>query len=44
MTKNEVIDKIKDEIPDFTGTDIDVEIKRALYAYITLGNMKSFDE
>lgn len=44
MTKNEVIDKIKDEMPDFTGTDIDVEIKRALYAYITLGKMKSFDE
>lgn len=44
MTKNEIIDKIKSEMPDFTGTDIDVEIKRALYAYITLGKMKSFDE
>ena len=44
MTKNEIVDKIKSEMPDFTGTDIDVEIKRALYAYITLGKMKSFDE
>lgn len=44
MTKNEIVDKIESEMPDFTGSDIDKEIKRALYAYITLGKMKSFDE
>lgn len=44
MTKNELVQKISENMPKFEGTDEEIEIKKALYVYITLGKMKSFDE
>lgn len=44
MTKRELVEKIKAGMPEFTGTEDEKEIKRALYIYIELGKMKSFDE
>lgn len=44
MTKKELVEKFRREMPEFTGTEEEVEIKRALYVYIQLAKMKSFDE
>ena len=44
MTKSELVEKLKKEMPEFTGTDEEKEIKTALYIYVELGKMKSFDE
>lgn len=44
MTKNELVEKFKREMPEFEGTEEEKEIKTALYIYIELGKMKSFDE
>ena len=44
MTKKEIVEKIKQNMPKFTGTEDEIEVKTALYIYIELGKMKSFDE
>lgn len=46
MTAKEMMDKIISGIPEsvYEGTDEEKEIKLALYVYITLAKMKSFDE
>lgn len=44
MTKKELVEKFRREMPEFTGTEEEKEIKTALYIYIELGKMKSFDE
>lgn len=44
MTKNELVEKFKREMPEFEGIEEEKEIKTALYIYIELGKMKSFDE
>lgn len=46
MTKKEqeFILKIKQEMPEFTGTKVEVEKKMAMFIYLYLGKMKVFDE
>ncbi|MCI8760601.1 MAG: hypothetical protein HFJ34_05750 [Clostridia bacterium] len=44
MKRKEMIDKLKQDMPNFYGNDEENEIKRALYLYVELGKMKSFDE
>ena len=44
MTKKELVEKFKNEMPEFSGTEEEKEIKTALYIYIELGKMKSSDE
>lgn len=44
MTKKEIVEKFKKEMPEFTGKDEEIEIKKSLYIYIELAKMKSFDE
>lgn len=44
MTRNELVEKLRRDMPEFEGTDEEKEIKTALYIYIELGKMKSFDE
>ncbi len=44
MAKKELVEKFKNEMPEFTGTEEEKELKTALYIYIALGKMKSFDE
>ena len=44
MKKDELIEKFRKEMPEFTGTEEEKEIKKALYVYIELAKMKSFDE
>lgn len=43
MTKNELIEKFKREMPKFEGTEEEKEIKTALYIYVELAKMKNFD-
>lgn len=44
MKRNEMIENLKHDMPNFQGNDEEIEIKKALYIYIKLGKMKSFDE
>ena len=44
MIKNEIVEKIKQNMPNFSGTEEEKEIKTALYIYVELGKIKSFDE
>lgn len=44
MTKRELIEKLKQNMPDFKGNEEEIEVKTALYIYIELGKIKSFDE
>ncbi len=44
MTKNELVEYFKQNMPIFTGTEEEIEIKKALYIYVELGKIKSFDE
>lgn len=44
MTKKELVEYIKQNMPNIQGTEEEKEIKTALYIYITLGKIKSFDE
>lgn len=44
MNKKELVEKLKKEMPEFTGTDEEKEIKTALYIYLELAKNKSFDE
>ena len=44
MNQKEMIEQFKANIPEFSGTDEEIEIKKALYLYINLGKIKSFDE
>ena len=44
MNRKEIIEKLKKEMPEFKGTEEEKEIKKALYIYIELGKIKSFDE
>lgn len=44
MDKKQLIDGIKQTMPNIIEEDTDKELKMALYIYITLGKKKSFDE
>lgn len=44
MTKKEIIEYLRQNMPNFTGTQEEKEVKTALYIYVELGKMKSFDE
>ncbi|MBR3255030.1 MAG: hypothetical protein IKF97_02215 [Clostridia bacterium] len=46
MTKREreLIEKIKQEMPEFTGTRVEIEKKIAMFIYLYLGKRKVFDE
>lgn len=44
MTKKEIVEYLKQNMPDFQGTEEEIEVKKALYIYVELGKMKSFDE
>lgn len=44
MTKKEIVEYLKQNMPNFQGTEEEVEVKKALYIYVELGKMKSFDE
>ena len=44
MTKNELVEYFKQNMPTFTGTEEEIQVKKALYIYVELGKMKSFDE
>lgn len=46
MTKKEkeLCEKIKQEMPEFTGTKAEIEKKKAMFIYIYLGKRKVFDE
>ena len=44
MTKSELVEYFKQNMPTFTGTEEEIEVKKALYIYVELGKMKSFDE
>ncbi len=44
MTKKELVEYFKQNMPDFQGTEEEIEVKKALYIYVELGKMKSFDE
>lgn len=44
MNKKEVIEELKKEMPTFTGTDEEIEIKTALYLYTKVAKLKEFDE
>lgn len=44
MNRKEMIEKLKENMPDFQGSEEEAEIKKALYIYVELGKLKSFDE
>ena len=44
MTRRETIEQLKQNMPEFTGTEEEIELKKALYIYVELGKIKSFDE
>jgi hypothetical protein len=44
MNKKEIIEHLKQNMPNFQGKQEEIEAKTALYIYIELGKMKSFDE
>jgi hypothetical protein len=44
VKRKEIIEQLRQNMPDFQGNDEEVEIKVALYIYVELGKMKSFDE
>ncbi len=44
MTKKEIVQYLKQNMPHFEGTKEEIELKTALYIYIELGKIKSFDE
>ena len=44
MTKKEIVQYLKQNMPTFTGNKIEKEKKMAMYIYLELGKMKAFDE
>lgn len=46
MTKKEkeLVEKLKAEMPEFTGSKVDIEKKIAMYLYLYIGRSKIFDE
>ena len=44
MNQKEMIEKLKQNMPDFKGNEEEVEIKKAFYVYVELGKIKAFDE
>lgn len=44
MNKKEIVNYLKENMPNFTGDSIEQEKKKALYIYMELGKMKTFDE
>lgn len=44
MKRKEIIEQLRQNMPNFLGNDEEVEIKKALYIYVELGKIKSFDE
>lgn len=44
MTKREIVEYLKQNMPNFEGTEEEIEVKTALYIYVELGKTKSFDE
>ena len=43
MNKKELIEELKQNVPDFTGTEEEKELKTALYVYVELAKRKVFD-
>lgn len=43
MNKKELIEELKQNMPNFTGTDEEKELKTALYVYVELAKRKVFD-
>ena len=43
MNKKELVEELKQNIPDFTGTEEEKELKTALYVYVELAKRKVFD-
>lgn len=43
MTKKELVEKFRREMPEFTGTEEEKEIKIALYLYVELAKRKTFN-
>lgn len=44
MTKEQIIEELKRNMPEFKDEGIRAQIKKAIYLYIKLGEMKAFDE
>lgn len=44
MNKKELVEYLRQNMPKFQGTEEEREIKTALYIYVELGKIKSFDE
>lgn len=44
MNRKQIIEKIKQNMPNFKGNEEEMEVKKVLYIYTQLGKMKSFDE
>ncbi|MCI8384673.1 MAG: hypothetical protein HFJ33_07490 [Clostridia bacterium] len=44
MNRKQIIEQIRKSMPDFQGNEEEKEVKKALYIYIQLGKIKSFDE
>ncbi len=44
MDLRKITEQFKENMPEFSGTEEEKEIKKALYLYIELGKIKSFDE
>ena len=43
MNKNQIVEYIKDKMPNFEGTAEEKEVKTALFIYVELGKIKSFN-
>lgn len=44
MDKRKMIQYLKQNMPNLQGNDEEIEVKTALYIYVELGKIKSFDE
>lgn len=44
MTKKEIVQYLKENMPEFSGDEVEQEIKKAMYIYLELGKIKSSDE
>ena len=44
MNKKEIIEYLKQNMPEFTGDNIERQKRMAMYIYLELGKLKAFDE
>ena len=44
MNRKQLVEQLKQNMPNFEGNQEEQELKKALYLYIKLGKIKSFDE